>query len=205
MTSLFESKKLFRLFNIDFYFHWSLLFLLMFGFKLAIIIMVSIFFHELAHTLVARKYNLSKDKINFNFLFGGAAMKKDIIKITPIKRLKIAIAGPVSHLFLIIISFIVALFSPEIFLNFISEFIVLNFMFFFLNLLPILPLDGFHVLTSILQVKTKKYLSISLIVSIISCIIAIILSLIFGLYFAALISVGFLYYSYKKYKNFKSF
>jgi len=124
----------------------------------AVGLFVSIIFHELTHSLVARRYGVSMKEITL-FIFGGVAqMEQD--PPHPRAEFMIAIAGPLSSGFLALSSWLAykialnAAWSVTLtgVLNYLSW---LNMILAAFNLIPAFPLDGGRILRSALW-KWKK-------------------------------------------------
>jgi Zn-dependent protease len=122
-------------------------------------IFVSIIFHELWHSLVARKFGLPMKGITL-FIFGGVAEMTDEPP-SATAEFMMAIAGPISSIFLSLGFFGVYLISSRF--NFplpiIGVFFYLGFINGLLavfNLIPGFPLDGGRILRSLLWAWKKN-------------------------------------------------
>lgn len=109
----------------------------------------SVLFHELSHSLVARRNGIPINKITL-FLFGGMAQMEDEPN-TPWDEFKMAIAGPAASLLLGFVflglaaaSRVVAELSPTMALIYYALFYLgfINFVLAIFNLLPGFPMDG---------------------------------------------------------------
>jgi Zn-dependent protease/predicted transcriptional regulator len=114
---------------------------------------VSIVFHELCHSLVARRFELPMKGITL-FIFGGVAEMTEEPKSAKAEFL-MAIAGPASSVFVALVCFAVGyggrhLKWPEPINGTILYLGVINIVLVAFNLLPGFPLDGGRVLRSIL-------------------------------------------------------
>jgi len=125
--------------------HWLL------GFTTSLLLFVSIIIHELAHSVVAQRFNVSVKSITLFFLGGIAEFT------TPIKKPKdeffIAVSGPVASLAIGILCFALS----HLFFKFLpmvnSLFLYLafsNIILFLFNLIPGYPMDGGRILSAIL-------------------------------------------------------
>lgn len=125
--------------------HWLL------GFTASLLLFVSIVIHELAHSAVAQRFNVSVKSITLFFLGGIAEFT------TPIKKPKdeffIAVSGPVASLAIGILCFALS----HLFFKFLpmvnSLFLYLafsNIILFLFNLIPGYPMDGGRILSAIL-------------------------------------------------------
>ncbi len=124
----------------------------------AFLLFVSVLFHELSHSLMAKKENLKVDKIVL-FLFGGVSQIAEEPKSAK-DEFKIAVVGPLSSLFLSLVFgllwFFVIRASGSLIFSAIFEYLALiNFMLFAFNLLPGFPLDGGRILRAYFWNKTK--------------------------------------------------
>ncbi len=124
----------------------------------AIGLFASIIFHELTHSLIARRYGVTMKEITL-FIFGGVAqMEED--PPHPRAEFMIAIAGPLSSCFLGLLSMLAFNFGMKAgwpvtvtgVLNYLSW---LNMILAAFNLIPAYPLDGGRILRSALW-KWKK-------------------------------------------------
>lgn len=114
---------------------------------------VSIIFHELCHSLVARRFDLPMKGITL-FIFGGVAEMTEEPK-SPKAEFLMAIAGPASSMLLAMICFGVSyggrrLQWPLPITGAIGYLGIMNIVLVVFNLLPGFPLDGGRVFRSIL-------------------------------------------------------
>ena len=93
-----NSFKLFDFMGTPVYLrYWFFLFLL-FGVNTFVTFFIAVLVHELAHTYVARKFNLPVSSVVLDFLAGSAGIDTTY---TPYgQTILIAVAGPVSNLLL---------------------------------------------------------------------------------------------------------
>lgn len=112
----------------------------------------SIVFHELAHALMARYYNIEIGGITL-FIFGGVAELNDEPP-TPLSEFLIAIVGPISSFLLAGICYLlseyIAPFASGETLALLYYLQIINFILAVFNLVPAFPLDGGRVLRSAL-------------------------------------------------------
>jgi Zn-dependent protease/predicted transcriptional regulator len=119
----------------------------------AVGLFLSIIFHELSHSLVARRYGMPMKGITL-FIFGGVAEMSD--EPTSAKgEFFMAIVGPVSSViaglaFYALHSFGKSLGLPSAVNGVLSYISWINFLLAAFNLMPAFPLDGGRVLRSIL-------------------------------------------------------
>ncbi|NOZ26289.1 MAG: CBS domain-containing protein [Nitrospirae bacterium] len=122
----------------------------------ALLLFASVAFHELAHSYVARRYRIPITSITL-FIFGGVAQMRGEPP-TPRAEFRMAIAGPLSSLFLSGVFFLLyaatagagikALFS------YLSQ---LNLILGVFNLIPGFPMDGGRVLRAVIWKKTGDF------------------------------------------------
>jgi Zn-dependent protease/predicted transcriptional regulator len=114
---------------------------------------LSIIFHELSHSIVARKSGLNMKGITL-FIFGGVAeMEGD--PIDPKTEFKMAIAGPLSSALLSVVTYVVYVWGnhagwPVEVTGILSYLAWINIALAAFNLVPAFPLDGGRVLRSAL-------------------------------------------------------
>lgn len=114
----------------------------------AVVIFLSIVFHELCHSLVARRFGMEMRGITL-FIFGGVAEMGEEPP-TPRAEFYMAAAGPVSSLVLAFVLNTFAGYSPPVPSMFLHTMAVLNFVLALFNLIPAFPLDGGRILRSAL-------------------------------------------------------
>ena len=119
----------------------------------AIGLFFSIIFHELSHSVVARKYGIPMKGITL-FIFGGVAHMEEEPPDAKSEFL-MAIAGPISSIVLAIVFYIIASYSktaglPEPVSAVLSYLAFINTILAAFNILPGFPLDGGRVLRSAL-------------------------------------------------------
>jgi Zn-dependent protease/predicted transcriptional regulator len=113
----------------------------------------SIVFHELCHSIVARKFGIQMKGITL-FIFGGVA-EMDQDPPSPKSEFLIAIAGPISSGFLAFLFYRLHDFSDSLALSVPLQGVLhylgwINAILAVFNLVPAFPLDGGRVLRSIL-------------------------------------------------------
>ncbi|GMT47668.1 MAG: peptidase M50 [bacterium] len=122
----------------------------------SLLLFASVAFHELAHSFVARRYRISIVSITL-FIFGGVAQMKGEPP-TPRAELRMAVAGPVSSLFLagLFFLFYAASASPGVkaLFSYLAE---LNFILGVFNLIPGFPMDGGRVLRAVIWKRTGDF------------------------------------------------
>jgi Zn-dependent protease/predicted transcriptional regulator len=131
--------------------HWSV------GVLTSLLFFGSILFHELSHSVVARVYKIRVDSITL-FVFGGVArIANDPTKA--IQELNIAIAGPISSLFLGGVFYALTLFFPYgTMTGALAVWLAgINATLAVFNLLPGFPLDGGRIFRAIVWGITKDF------------------------------------------------
>lgn len=177
---------------------WFLILALIFPLTTFISIFIAVLIHEMAHVLITDYLGYRSWGIKIDLLFGTAQIQKDIPERDSIP---ILVAGPLSNLFLSAVSAIVAfglyLFDFSGFVTQLFESaVVINFLMFLFNIIPIYPLDGGRILRDILTLKmTSKEmaLKISAWSSLLISIILVILSAKFGLFIMSIFAIIFIY------------
>jgi len=112
----------------------------------------SLIFHELAHALVARQYNLRISGITL-FVFGGVAQLEEEPRTAKAEFL-VAIAGPIASILLSALFFaltatgILASFEPLLAVT--GYLALINFVLAAFNMVPAFPLDGGRILRAII-------------------------------------------------------
>ena len=138
--------------------HWSFFLLgilmIIFG-KLSIFLscLLCAILHEMGHSLVGRKLGYKLDVITL-LPYGAMLTGKDsILKVKD--EVKIAVAGPIVNLVLIVVCVILRLAFPFTF-AFCQNFLWANIYAFCFNLLPIYPLDGGRVFVALASKKVGR-------------------------------------------------
>lgn len=132
---------------------------LIIGFILAVMLFISVTFHEISHSLVAQKKGIKINSITLMLLGGVAQMDDDLQN--PKDEALMAAAGPLfslifGGLLLFIIRPIITGFNADIrlmvyYLGYINIFLAI------FNLLPAFPSDGGRILRSLIALKTSHY------------------------------------------------
>jgi Zn-dependent protease len=123
------------------------------------VVFVSVLFHELGHALVGRRFGLSPQITLYSM--GGLTSWSEAKEISPAKNLAISLAGPAAGFLLGGICFVV---GPALLgaapsnlpTTAYRDLIWVNIGWGIFNLLPILPLDGGHVLVTLEGWLTKR-------------------------------------------------
>jgi Zn-dependent protease/CBS domain-containing protein len=118
-----------------------------------IALMFSLVFHELSHSLVARRYGLPIGGITL-FMFGGVAEMQDE-PVSPKAEFLMAVAGPAASYVLAGLAYLLANWSegadlPATITSVLGYVALLNFVLGTFNLIPAFPLDGGRMLRAAL-------------------------------------------------------
>jgi stage IV sporulation protein FB len=174
----------FRLFNIPVYIHPSFWIFLLFFSNIyrdpsaesviwGVVLIFSLLVHEYGHALTALYFG-AKPEITLE-AFGGNA-RYNGFRITPKQRFLITLNGPLLESVLIALSYV--LLKLDIFENphiryFLYVMMRLNILWCLLNLIPIAPLDGGHILRYLLERKFgEKGYKASIVIGLISVAVA---------------------------------
>jgi Zn-dependent protease/CBS domain-containing protein len=135
------------------------------GVVAAVVFLVSLLAHELAHALVARRSGVGVMGITL-WLFGGVS-KLDREASTPAAELRIAIAGPAVSLAVAGIGGAAAvglnaIGAPRLLVAALAWLATINLILGVFNLIPAAPLDGGRVLRAVLWQRRGDHLSASL-------------------------------------------
>lgn len=131
--------------------HWTL------GIVTSVLFFASIVFHELSHSVVSLHYKIPVRSITL-FVFGGlASIERD--PDSALQEFNIAIAGPLSSLFLAGCFWMIAIFSSSEGMVHAAAFWLcwINVALALFNLVPGFPLDGGRVLRGIAWGITKNF------------------------------------------------
>lgn len=129
------------------------------AFAYSLLLLFSVFVHELAHALTAKMYGWPTHKIVLN-LWGGHT-EFDFDKATPGRALVVAYSGPLTNLILAALSYPIVQSLPAgqsmgqaVFAILINIFMWANLLIGAFNMLPGLPLDGGRLVESIVWKAT---------------------------------------------------
>jgi CRP-like cAMP-binding protein/Zn-dependent protease len=124
-----------------------------------------IFVHELAHSLVLIRYKRRIRSAGFGIYFGSPSFyidSSDGLMLERTERMAQAFAGPYAEMMVAGVGAIVAWSFPEAgFSSTLYKFCVLNYLFIFLNLIPLLELDGYWILSDLIQVPELRPMSLA--------------------------------------------
>ncbi len=192
------SIKLFDFQGIPVYLRlWFFLLLFLLTPVQVLIVFISILIHELAHAWMANRKGYKVYQISIDMLSGAAEM--DINQIPERDSIPIIFAGPLSNLILSLFSFSLLSIFPEN--DFLIQSILINFLIFAFNILPIYPMDGGRILRDFLVVKMRSNRAgaknISAWISLIFSVSLLIFSIYTVSFFTGVFSALFIYYAVK--------
>lgn len=119
------------------------------GISSAILLFVSVFLHELAHSIIAQKKNIEVKSITLFFFGGLANLETDPEE--PSIEFKISIAGPIASLCLGLFFHVLYLVNLGVYVTPVFDYMSkINIILAVFNLIPAFPLDGGRVFRSIL-------------------------------------------------------
>lgn len=121
----------------------------------ALLLFASVAFHELSHSLIAKRYRLHIESITL-FIFGGVAQMRGEPP-NPRAEFWIALAGPFSSIVLSALFFVFSLNASggtKALFSYLSQ---INLILAIFNLIPGFPMDGGRVLRSILWKRKKNF------------------------------------------------
>jgi Zn-dependent protease/CBS domain-containing protein len=125
------------------------------GILAALLLFASVAFHELAHSYVAKRYQLTIESITL-FIFGGVAQLKGDPP-HPRAEFWIAIAGPLSSFFLSAVFFLTMLNTAGGVRALFAYLTQINLILGIFNLIPGFPMDGGRVLRAGIWGRKKDY------------------------------------------------
>ena len=151
-------------------------------------IFVAVLVHELAHTVVAKKFNHYVEHVYLDLLNGAAAIDTTYSPYN--QTILIVAAGPISNLILYFIGSYLGL----------DVFAQINMFLFIFNILPIYPMDGGRICKAICQWLTKPSIGrkINGYISIVASGLLFILSIMTHNVIMALFAALFVFLSYKE-------
>jgi len=115
----------------------------------ALLLFVSVFLHELAHSVIAQKKGLEVRSITLFFFGGLANIESDPEK--PLIEFKISIGGPLASFGLGLFFYLLYVVDFGVYLTPLFDYLSkINFMLAIFNMIPAFPLDGGRVFRSLL-------------------------------------------------------
>ena len=168
----------------------------LFTWQFAVIIMVSLFFHELGHIWAMKRCGLKTKGIYFIPFLGAAAVSEEMFK-TRRDEVYVAIMGPIWGFALAVGTALVYVFTGNTFFAAAAGWMAMINLF---NLLPISPLDGGRIMKSIaFSINSKMgfiFLVIGIIISMILTVWAGMILFVFLLFIGSLE----LFFEYREYE-----
>ncbi len=152
----------------------------LFSMQFAIALILCLVFHEYGHIKAMKYFGMKTKGIYFIPFFGGMAVSEDKIN-TRWQNVVISIMGPFFGLILSVVA-LVGYWITDI--EILAGIAAFNALLNLVNLLPVLPLDGGHILKSIT-------FSVNSIVGLIACIVGAVLGVYFS-YSFGMVLLGFL-------------
>ena len=135
-------------------FIFLIIFLITRQIKIYGLLMLFAFIHEIGHLLSGLFLGLKVHNIKIApFGFSIAFLPTEKNRKTSIKKLIIALAGPITNLIVICIVYIFCSIIKKSNLAFSTDIIYANLLLFLFNMLPIYPLDGGRVIKEILNIN----------------------------------------------------
>jgi len=118
------------------------------------------FMHELGHSVVIVRYGRRVKSAGFMIYFGSPAFfveASDSLMLEPRQRILQCFAGPFTELVIAgIAAIVVFTFPGGPAASVLYKFAVLNYLVIFLNLIPLLELDGYFILSDLIQVPDLR-------------------------------------------------
>lgn len=122
------------------------------GFFSLIVVFVSLILHEIAHAVVAIGTGVNITKAGLTFLGAYVTPEISLYDMSPFQELVISIAGPLSNFAIAgIFAFLVWSLDESVAENTFQYFSYINLRLGYLNILPIIPLDGSKVCHAIFR------------------------------------------------------
>ncbi|HLW18026.1 MAG TPA: cyclic nucleotide-binding domain-containing protein [Actinomycetota bacterium] len=123
------------------------------------------FAHEVGHAIVLVRHGRRVKSAGFQIYFGSPAWfvdSTDSLMMEPKYRIASSFAGPYADMFLAGIGAIIILVWPHIPVGHVLfKFVALNYFLIFLNLIPLLELDGYYILADALRMPDLRPRSLS--------------------------------------------
>lgn len=123
----------------------------------ALVVFVGVLAHEMGHALAARRFGM-RPRVIFSAFFGLTQFRGGGVMLTPLRSMAVSAAGPAAGLLLGALAIPLALQSPAnpLVRAGLEYWLWVNLGWSVLNLLPILPLDGGHIMASGFRMVAPK-------------------------------------------------
>ncbi len=140
--------------------------------SILIIMTISISFHEIAHGVVASRYGIIPKKLSLSlYLFVSPIVYiklPGLYAIKPRERINVWMAGVTVNSFFVCIGIVMSIIlnhsgASEFIINITSYIWYINLIFVIVNLCPLMPLDGYFVLATLMKIpnlRTRSFASI---------------------------------------------
>lgn len=151
------------------------------GIIMAVGLFVSVFLHEIAHSLIARGMGVQIKEISL-WIFGGVSNMEEIPR-DPDSEIKISVVGPLTSFGIGIICYAIGVISSSLVtLAFIFVYLgFINILLGIFNLIPAFPMDGGRILRASLA-KRESYISATNKAASVGKVIALVMG-IFGIFY----------------------
>lgn len=136
---------------------------------------ICVLIHEYSHAIISERLGYKLSSIILMPYGAGLNLKEQIYSEKD--EIKIAIAGPICNLILLITTLAIWWIFPETY-SYLYTFAIANLILFLFNLLPAYPLDGGRVLCGIISHKFNRKIAIK-IIRIFNCFFVVILLCLF--------------------------
>lgn len=127
----------------------------------ALVVLVSVLVHEFGHALAIRRHRIQPEIILY--LMGGKTVWRPLLPVGRLDRIIISLAGPFAGFFLAGIIYAFQFFAPDVVMRLpdlgrqaVAYLLWVNFYWGLINLIPVSPLDGGHVLEQALGPKRVR-------------------------------------------------
>ena len=125
------------------------------------------FTHELGHALGVIHYGRRIKSAGFMIYYGSPAWfieSSDVLMLEPRQRIVQSFAGPVAEIMVAGVASVAAWLYPDALISStLYKFAVLNYFIIFMNLIPLLELDGYYILSDAIHVPDLRPRSLSFI------------------------------------------
>ena len=140
-----------------------------FGFKEYVLFYIAtigtVFLHELGHAIVCKHYNGKVDEIGFLLIFFSPALYCDVSGIWAFEKKKHKIFTLLAGILVQLIMFAVMTILYVVYFNdsnWLATFICWNLMMIFSNIIPVIKLDGYWILSNLIEIPNLYEKSLKL-------------------------------------------